>query len=365
MSASAFTSLPGRDSVSRIAAFFRRRFSAASGLLLACVAFGVLPAPVAAAAASARSPEKSPATVRIGDTAYTEARAWFTRLGYRPSYASETRTLTLESPAGAIVFTDGSRDARLNGMRIFLSEPALLLKGYLHVPVIDLERFITPILRPSQLSSRPLRTIVLDAGHGGNDGGTRNHPQNLDEKVFTLDVAQRLHRLLGEDKWRVLLTRTDDRFISLADRAEFANAARADLFISIHFNAVANNASVRGTETYVLTPQHMRSTSSARLTPEDNVAQVGNKHDAWSAVLGYHMHRELLARLNTVDRGYKRARFAVLRLVDCPAVLVEAGYLSNNEEAALIAQDSYRAKIAEALYTAILAYDSALTSAGN
>ncbi len=364
MSASAFTSLPGRDSVSRIAAFFRRWFSAASGLSLACVAIGVLFAPVSASA-SPRSPEESPATVRIGDTAYTEARAWFTRLGYRPSYAPETRTLTLKSLSGAIVFSDGSREARLNGMRIFLSEPALLLRGNLHVPLIDLERFLNPILRSSQLSPGSLRTIVLDAGHGGNDGGTRNHSQNLDEKVFTLDVAQRLRRLLGDDKFRVLLTREEDRFISLADRAEFANAAAADLFVSIHFNAIANNSSVRGTETYVLTPQHMRSTSSARLTPEDNVAQVGNKHDVWSAVLGYHMHRELLARLNTEDRGYKRARFAVLRMVNCPAVLVEAGFLSNNDEAALIAQDSYRAKIAEALYTAILAYDSALTSAGN
>ncbi len=314
--------------------------------------------------AAARLPEmKAPASVRIGDTSYTEARAWFTRLGYRPSYDPQTRTLTLEGPSGRIVFTDGSRDARLHGMRFFLSEPALLLKGYLHVPLIDLERFLTPILRPAQLSPRPLRTIVLDAGHGGNDGGTRNHAMDLNEKVFTLDLAQRLERLLGDAKWRVLQTRDTDRFVSLADRAAFANDAGADLFISIHFNAVANNSTVRGTETYVLTPRHMRSTSASKATPEDNIAQPGNKHDEWSAVLGYHVHRELLARLQTEDRGYKRARFAVLRLVDCPSVLVEAGYLSNNDEAALIAEEFYRAKIAEALYTAILAYDSALASA--
>jgi N-acetylmuramoyl-L-alanine amidase len=363
VSSSAPKDIIHRDSGFRIAVFFRRCFPAALRLALVCVAAGIVLPPVAAGV-SPRPPGKTPATVRIGETSYAEARAWFTRLGYRPSYAAETRTLTLENASGKIVFTDGSRDARLNGMRIFLGEPALLLKGYMHVPVVDLERFITPILRPAQLPPRPLRTIVLDAGHGGNDTGTRNQARQLDEKLFTLDVAQRLRRLLRDDKWRVLLTRDDDRFISLADRAEFANSAKADLFVSIHFNAVANNPSVRGTETYVLTPQHMRSTSSAKLAPDDNLAQPGNKHDAWSAVLGYHMHRELLARLKTEDRGYKRARFAVLRLVDCPAVLVEAGYLSNNDEAGRIADEAYRAKIAEALYTAILAYDSALASAG-
>lgn len=329
-----------------------------------CLAAGTVVAP-SVANASARAPAKAPLTVRIGETSYTDAKAWFANLGYRASYAAETRTLTLENASGKLVFTDGSRDARLNGLRIFLGEPALLLKGVMHLPVIDLERFITPILRPERLPSRPLRTIVLDAGHGGNDSGTRNQSLQLDEKVFTLDVAQRLNRLLGDGKWRVLLTRTDDRFISLADRAAFANAAQADLFVSIHFNAVANNSAVRGTETYVLTSQHMRSTSSLKPTADDQIAQPGNKHDAWSAVLGYHMQREMLARLQTEDRGYKRARFAVLRLVDCPAVLVEAGYLSNNDEAARIAEESYRSKIAEALYTAILAYDAALTSAGN
>lgn len=360
-----------RDSVSRVAAFFRRhrpRAAITPRLGLACALFlaaaGGVSVASTSATASARIQPKAPVTVRIGETSYTDAKAWFARLGYRASYAADTRTLTLESASGRIIFTDGSRDARLNDMRIFLGEPALLLKGALHVPVIDLDHFLTPILRPAQLAPRPLRTIVIDAGHGGNDTGTRNHPHKLDEKVFTLDVAERLARLLGKDKWRVVLTRSDDRFVALADRAELANAEKADLFVSIHFNAVANNPSVRGTETYVLTPQNMRSTSSAALTPEDKVAQPGNKHDAWSAVLGYHMHRELLARLKTEDRGYKRARFAVLRLVDCPAVLVEAGYLSNNDEATRIAEEAYRVKIAEALHTAILAYDAALASAG-
>jgi N-acetylmuramoyl-L-alanine amidase len=80
-------------------------------------------------------------------------------------------------------------------------------------------------------------------------------------------------------------------------------------------------------------------------------------------VLGYHVHRQLLAVLKTEDRGYKRARFAVLRLVDCPAVLVEAGYLSNNDEAKRIADEDYRAEIAAALYAAVQAYDALASAA--
>jgi N-acetylmuramoyl-L-alanine amidase len=208
-----------------------------------------------------------------------------------------------------------------------------------------------------------LRTIVIDPGHGGNDTGTQNKGGKLDEKVFTLDVAKRLQRLLGDSGWKVVLTRDDDRFVSLPARAEIANKAKADLFISIHFNAVANNPSVKGTETYVLTPRFQRSTSSALPTPEDKVEQVGNRHDAWSAVLGAQMHRHLLGKLKTEDRGYKRARFAVLRLVDCPSVLVEAGYLSNGAEARKLASESYRGDIAEALATAIQGYAAALDTA--
>jgi N-acetylmuramoyl-L-alanine amidase len=201
---------------------------------------------------------------------------------------------------------------------------------------------------------------VIDAGHGGNDSGTRNQARKLNEKTFTLDVAKRLQTLLAGGPWQVRMTRTDDRFIELSDRAEFANNAKADLFISIHFNAVAAGSDVRGTETYVLTPQFQRSTSSAKSGPEDKVAYPGNRHDARNAVLGYHMHRQLLAKLKSEDRGYKRARFAVLRLVDCPGVLVEAGYLSNDAEAAKIANAGYRGDIAEALFAAIQAYDASL-----
>jgi N-acetylmuramoyl-L-alanine amidase len=327
-------------------------------------------APAALASAGARpaaAPRPAaPATARIGGVSYTEARAWFARLGYQASFDADARALTLQAAAGQIVLTADSREASVHGLRIFLGEAPLLHKGALYAATIDLDRFLGPILRPAQLGRRPLRTIVLDPGHGGQDSGTRNAARKLDEKVFTLDVARRVQKLLAEadPSWRVLLTREDDRFVALPARAEFANRADADLFVSIHFNAVANNADVRGTETYVLTPRFQRSTSSAVRDPEDAVAQVGNRHDSRSAVLGALLHRQLLHSLKTEDRGYKRARFAVLRLVDCPSVLLEAGYLSNDAEARRIANPAFRGDIAEAIAAGIQAYAAALAESG-
>lgn len=357
--------------------FLRRRaplfrvaalFCLAAALLAPASATSAFAGPSAGAllAGNARggAARSAPATIKIGSVAYTEAAGYFARLGYQASLDKEAHFLTLKSPAGQIVLEIDSREARLHGLRVFLGEPVVVNRGTVYVATLDLERFLGPILRPTKLKPRPLRTIVIDAGHGGTDTGTRHAGKKLEEKIFTLDVARRLERLLAGEHWRVLLSRTDDRFVALPDRADFANAARADLFVSIHFNSVTGNPSVRGTETYVLTPQFQRSTSSDKASPEDKIAQPGNQHDLWSAVLGYHLHRELLARLKTEDRGYKRARFAVLRLVDCPAVLVEAGYLSNDGEAALLATEAYRARIAEAIYAGILAYDAALSAAG-
>lgn len=358
--------VPAPSSFTRRAPF--RRFAAflrPGAGALCCAALLALAGPAAPATAGVptRPAAKNagpPATLKIGAVAYTEAAAYFAKLGFVAGEDAKTRTHTFKSAAHELVLGVDTREARLDGLRVFLGEGVVEQRGGIYVSTIDLERFLLPIIRPERFTPRPLRTIVIDAGHGGNDTGTQNKPGKFDEKVFTLDVAKRLQSLLGEDRWCVLMTRADDRFVGLAERAEFANQAKADLFVSIHFNAVANNADVRGTETYVLTPQFQRSTSSLKASAEDKLAQPGNAFDAWNAVLGHHMHRELLAKLKTEDRGYKRARFAVLRLVNCPAVLVEAGYLSNNAEARRLATPAYRADIAEALFMAIQSYDASV-----
>lgn len=350
-----------------VAVFSFRFLPRAPGAALAAWFFLTLALGPAAGRLVAASPgggrvaaTRPPATVNLRGDSYTDARGQFAQLGYKSSYSPDSGVLTLRSGVSEVVLKVGSREAGLNGLRVFLGQAIEVYKGSPAISTIDLERFILPILRPSRIGKKPIRTIVIDAGHGGTDSGTLNQARKLNEKTFTLDVAKRLQALLAAGSWKVRMTRTEDRFVELSDRAEFANHAQADLFISIHFNAVASGANVRGIETYVLTPQYQRSTSSSNSGPEDKVAYPGNRHDTRNAVLGYHMHRQLLAKLKTEDRGYKRARFAVLRLVDCPGVLVEAGYLSNNGEAAKIANSTYRGDIAEALFAAVLAYDASV-----
>jgi N-acetylmuramoyl-L-alanine amidase len=337
---------------------FGRKVVWVSGLLLLAVVvyWLVLPLPLAAAP-SPRAAAAAVSTIKVDGISYTTARAWFLRLGFKAKYDDKKQVLTLTKSDRRVEFKVDSREARLDGLRIFLGEPALVVKNVFYLSTLDLEYFLAPILRPTQLKPRkPLRTLVIDAGHGGMDSGTQHKRLKLDEKVFTLDIAQRLEKLLADQSWQILQTRTDDKFVSLNKRAEFANEVKADVFVSIHFNATLNNPAVRGTETYILTPQFQSSTSSLAKTPEDKVRHTGNSHDGWNAVLGYQVHRTLVNALKSEDRGYKRARFAVLRLVNCPAVLVEAGYLSNDEEGALINTEAYRAHIAEALANALKVY---------
>jgi N-acetylmuramoyl-L-alanine amidase len=318
-------------------------------------------------AAPTRNPAASSATyVKIGGIDYVDARVFMGRLGFKSAWTERGKRLRVQSAKVKIDLEADKRDVALNGLRVLMGEPAVFRGNTLYLSRIDANKLFLPILSPSTVTAPPapaLRVIVLDAGHGGQDTGTQNKALKLDEKAFTLDVASRLRALLVKQGYKVVMTRTDDRFISLADRAEIANKAGADLFISIHFNAVGGAPAVRGSETYTMTPQHHRSTGSPLRDPSDNVANPGNLNDPWNALLGYHMHAQIMGKLGSVDRGLKRARFAVLRLVKSPGVLVEAGYLSNEAEARKIATPAYRAEIAEALAKGVGAYALAITTA--
>lgn len=305
------------------------------------------------------------AAFKLNGNSYVEARSFFARFGLKATWVERGKTLRLQSNVARIEIEDNKRDVTLNGLRVLMGEPAIERDEALYISRIDAEKLFLPLLSPSSVASPAapaLRVIVIDAGHGGQDTGTQNKTFRLDEKTFTLDVAMRLRTHLIQQGYKVVMTRTDDRFIELPRRAEIANQAGADLFISIHFNAVAGSPLVRGSETYVMTPQYQRSTSSPKRDPSDNALNPGNRYDPWNALLGYHIHNQVVDSLRGEDRGFKRARFAVLRLVNSPGVLVEAGYLSNNDEARRIASPAYRAALAEALAQGVRAYALAITT---
>lgn len=350
---------------------FPRLSGSKKSLLLAGFFCLLLPALIQAAAPAPPPPVSTPVVVtepepRPHADGYlvVDATGFFAYHGLTPEWLEAGKRVRYANRWVAVELEHDKREARFNGLRFFLGEPVTMVGEAVQLNHTDAAIFFTPLLRPAVATvTLPLRTVVIDAGHGGNDGGARNAALNLNEKTVNLTVALKLEQLLEGRGWRVVQTRRDDRFLSLARRAEIANAAGADLFLSIHFNAVANAPSVHGIETYFLTPAGQRSTSADRREVGDQIVQPGNRHDVWNAVFAYHAHRELLTRLGRADRGIKRQRFAVLRLVDSPAILVEGGYLTNEAEAQLISTDAYLAAVAEALANAISAYAASLAVA--
>lgn len=290
--------------------------------------------------------------------------------GLEADWLTPGRTLRLTSQWTMLEFEAGSREAAWNNIRLFLGESVQAARGALWIHPVDLRATLRPLLRPSaEPAPGELKRIVIDPGHGGSDPGAANAKLRLQEKTMTLDVARRLKRTLEERGYDVVLTRDSDRRLAnsqLADlqrRVDFANRASADLFISIHFNSLPADPTVNGIETYALPPAGQRSTASARSSSSDRVTHPGNRFDHWNFVLGSLVHRNLLRELEAPDRGLKRARFAVLRPIRCPAVLVEAGFLSHPAEAAKISRASYRQEIAEALGTGVQDYHARLQAA--
>lgn len=290
--------------------------------------------------------------------------------GLQVSWTKPGRELRLHSRWTTLEFKAGSREAAWNGLRLFLGESVEARGPRLRLAESDWLAVVRPLLDPKAVPAPGgLELIVIDPGHGGGDPGTANRKLGLQEKNLTLDVAQRLRRELERRGYRVALTRTTDTRLKnsqaadLRQRAELANRLGADLFVSLHFNALPNHPSVHGVETYTLTPAGQRSTAAHRHTAADRKAHPGNRHDHWNAVLGAAVHTRLLDGLGATDRGLKRARFAVLRPVSCPAVLVEAGFLSNRAEAARIGTTGHRQRIAEAIGEGIGEYHDRLRAA--
>ena len=174
--------------------------------------------------------------------------------------------------------------------------------------------------------------IVIDAGHGGRDQGAAG--RKAQEKDITLKIAQRTgkyirRRTRGVD---VILTRDKDEFISLNERANFANFCQADLFISIHANSARGYA--EGTETFVW----------------------NKRHNPWSLKLAQLIQEEYTERGKRKNRGVKKANFAVLRNTNMPAVLTEVGFISNAQEEKYLRSRRGRRKLAYCIYQAVKQY---------
>ncbi len=214
--------------------------------------------------------------------------------------------------------------------------------------------------------------IVIDPGHGGEDSGAVGK-SGLAEKEVTLDIAQRLKDLLKKEKGlKVILTRETDVLIPLEERTQIANRNEADLFISIHTNA-SKKRTARGCETFFLASaksDEARSVaalenSSVRFEHPDDVSYnlddldfilmdlVQSEYLKESLNLATIIQKQLKRKLSIPSRGVNQAGFVVLNKAYMPAVLVETAFISNKKEEALLKKDSFRQKIAQALYQSI------------
>ena len=266
------------------------------------------------------------------------------KLGTAPQSTYEIRV-----GDGKALIRMGSSRATVRGVDVILCHLPQFVGGEPALHWLDLLKTLHPLLwvQPPMITETN-RRVVIDPGHGGRDVGTGSPDNPNFEKRMTLDWALRLRSLLEKQGYEVLLTRTNDVEISLAQRVFIAEEAQAGLFISLHFNSAYPVNGRRGLETYALTPPGLASTVVR--DGEDNMRLLfpNNGHDAANLLLAWRIQRGVVATAGAVDRGVQRARFmGVLRGQKRPAVLVEGGYLSNPEEARKIGDPAYRQKLAE------------------
>jgi N-acetylmuramoyl-L-alanine amidase len=249
----------------------------------------------------------------------------------------------------------GSLGAAWNGIEINLGFTPQFIDGEVFLNELDLKKNLEPLLCAPPLAFGTNRIIVIDPGHGGSNTGTRSDLDGRFEKEFTLDWAKRLKPLLETNGWTVFLTRTSDVYESNSNRVVFAGEHHADLFISLHFNSTPDRGKkIGGLETYCITPTGMPSTLTRGFADPWSEHLPNNAFDAQNLQLAVRVHSALLRATGIEDRGVRHSRFeTVLRGQDCPAILVEGGYLSNPREAAQIESAEYRQKLAEAVAAAL------------
>ena len=313
------------------------------------------------------------------------------RFSQSPSYAVETTPdqVVLHFP-GARLSTpsperllDSPRVARLlvrgGELTIVFREKGLAANVYaLGTP----PRLVVDVTRPAGAASaqaaapvpapavaRNVKTIVIDPGHGGTEEGAKGPSGSL-EKNETLALAKTVQETLQRRGYRVLLTRTTDATVGLDDRAAAANAAKADVFLSIHCNA-SRAPSAHGTEVYYLSLDASDRAAAALAEAENSAPPPGtpsaeknaavrdldlilwdlaqNQHLAASARLAEIVQADFNRLLGITTRGVKQAPFRVLVGVNAPAVLVEVSFITNPDEEKKLASDEFRRQVADTL----------------
>lgn len=258
-------------------------------------------------------------------------------------------------------------------------------RQFLLAALTTLALLFPPLLLPLQAASpsgdgKPVFTLVLDAGHGGKDPGALGRKKGR-EKNINLAVALAVGRLIEQNlkDVKVIYTRKTDVFVELDERARIANKAKADLFVSIHTNALPGRAQARGSETYTL-GMHRAADNLEVAKRENSVISLErdyeNRYEGFdpksseSYIIFEFMqdrNMEQSVRLATLiqkqfrsagrpDKGVHQAGFLVLRATSMPSCLIELGYITTATEEAYLTSDRGVRELANSIYQAIKKY---------
>jgi N-acetylmuramoyl-L-alanine amidase len=239
----------------------------------------------------------------------------------------------------------------------------------------------TKTIRRSKIARLPPKRrdrnkiIVIDPGHGGKDPGAIGY-RKYKEKIVVLKIALELKKLLRSRGYRVYMTRSGDKYIKLRDRTQLANRKKADLFVSIHANAVPKKSAAKayGIECFFLSPS--RSGRAKKVAAKENSADLSDMNFyGKSSYLNLLNHRNILASnrlaidlqrgmLGSLNKRYKDVKdggvregpFWVLVGAQMPSVLIEVGFITNKKEASRLTTSRYRRRMAKGMADGIQRY---------
>jgi len=299
---------------------------------------------------------------------------WGTRFVFDTEY-SEVKAFSLEDPFRIVIDVYKNTIPDDDPLIAILDPVVLKVIAYRDAENVE-GRLISERAKGTIITQR--RVIVLDAGHGGRDPGAIGY-KGIKEKDINLAITLKLAQLLNKDgRFKVILTRKDDTFVGLEERAKKALRNRADLFVSIHANASPKGISehAKGTMVFAISSEAAQKKKEA-IVNNDNYAKLAiGVSDVPLSVrrimadlaldvtlyesvqFGNILSKKLKAQLGreVEFKGIQRAGFAVLKTPGIPSVLVEVGFITNPQEALLMSDPQFQEKFAKAMYDAIVEY---------
>lgn len=267
----------------------------------------------------------------------------------------------------------------------YFRPPSIPLKGNVYLcPMLRLAALLLCLLLPTLAGAQVGAnfTLVLDAGHGGKDPGCVGSQRSNQEKDIALNIAMEVGRLVEQNLKgvNVVYTRKGDTFVELGRRAEIANQAKADLFVSIHVNAVPRRSGRRpvGVQSYTLSLEpsavnlEVEKRENAVIALEgdgarrydyspsaeaDILFELMQDRDMKQSILFAQMAQdEMVHTAGRNDMGVRQANLAVLRLTYMPSALLEVGFISSPAEETYLVSDKGQKQLAKAIYNAIARY---------